>query len=116
VEVVDWVFRVLVLAAYLVIAALVWRRTAWWVADKARFDPHEAFTPFEIVWGLLIGAVFAAAWPLTVAIWLVTTRGIEYVGRRFLLAPPQVRREELAKEAADQERRIAELERQVDVR
>jgi hypothetical protein len=113
---VEWLIRALALAAYLVIAALVWRRTAWWFADKARFEPDERFTTFEIVWGLLAGAVLAAVWPLTVAIWLVATRGIPYLGERFLLAPAHVRRGELERQASEQERRIAELERQVEIR
>jgi hypothetical protein len=113
---VGWLLRALVLAAYLAIAAMTWRRTAWWVADKARYDPQEPFTTFEIVWGLSIGAVLAALWPLTIAIWLVATRGIPYLGTRFLLPPSHVRREQVTKEAADQERRIAELERQVEIR
>jgi hypothetical protein len=113
---VGWLAWALVWIGYLALAALVWRRTAWWFADKARYDPREPFTPFEILWGLAVGAVFAVVWPLTVAIWLVSTRGIYYVGTRFLLPPPHVRRERLTEEAADQQRRIAELERQVEIR
>jgi hypothetical protein len=111
---VGWVLGALLTAAYAAVAIIVWRRTAWWFADKARYDPREPFTSFEIVWGLATGAVFAAVWPLTVAIWLVAAHGIAYLGRRFLLPPPHLRQELLAEEAAERERRIAELERQIE--
>jgi hypothetical protein len=111
----GWLIRGLVAIAYLVIGALVWRLTAWWFADKARYDSREPFTPFEIVWGLVIGAVFAIVWPLTLVIWLASTRGVQYVGAHFLLPPRHVRREQLANDVAEQERRIAELERQVEM-
>ena len=110
---VGWLLWALVLAAYLVIAMMTWRRAAWVFADKARFYPEERFTSFEVAWGLLVGAVFAIAWPLTLAIWLALMRGIPYLGSRFLLPPPHVKREQYAKDAAKQERRIAELERQI---
>lgn len=110
---VGWLLWALVLVAYLVIAMMTWRRAAWVFADKARFYPEERFTPFEVTWGLLIGAMFAITWPVTVAIWLTLTRGIPYLGDRFLLPPPHVKREQYAKDAAKQERRIAELERQI---
>lgn len=100
--------------AYLVIAATTWRRAAWVFADKARFEPQERFTSFEVIWGLLIGALFAIVWPLTVSIWLTATRGIPYLGTRFLLPPPHIRHEQRSKDSAEQERRIAELERQLE--
>jgi hypothetical protein len=103
-----------VFAAYLVIATMVWRRAAWVFADRARIDPEGRLTSFEIVWGILVGAAFASIWPLTLGMWLTTTRGIPYLGRRFLLPPPDVRREREAMDAADQERRIAELERLIE--
>ena len=58
--------------------------------------------------------MFAIVWPLTLAIWLMLTRGIPYLGNRFLLPPPHVRREQYAKDAAKHEHRIAELERQIE--
>jgi hypothetical protein len=105
---------VLLAITYLVIATMTWRRAAWVFADKARYDPEQGFTSFEIVWGIAIGAVFAAIWPVTVAVWLVTTRGIAFLGNRFLLPPSHVRRERDAQEAAEQERRIAELEQLIE--
>jgi hypothetical protein len=112
----EWFFGALVAAAYLVIAVLTWRRAAWFFADKARYEPEERFSSFEIIWGLVVGAAFAAVWPLTLAVWFSATRGIPYVGSRFLLPPDHIRHEQRATESAQQEHRIAELERQVEIR
>ncbi len=81
-------------------------------ADKARFDSHATFTNFEIVWGLFAGAVVASVWPLTLAFYATHARGLPLVGRRFLLPPVDVRLEQKAREVEEQQRRIAELERQ----
>ena len=112
---VTTVFWVLPLAGYVVIATMTWRRAAWAFADKERFDSQERFTTFEIIWGLVVGAAFASVWPITLAIYAIRTRGIPFLGRRFLLPPTQIRLEQQARQAEEQERRIAELERQTEI-
>jgi hypothetical protein len=94
---------------------MTWRRAAWVFADKTRFEPQAPFTRFEIVWGLLIGAVFASIWPITLAIYAIHTRGIALLGSRFLLPPGHVRLEQEALRAEEYERRITELERQTEI-
>ncbi len=111
-----WVLWALLLAGYVVIATKTWRRAAWVYADKARFDSHERFTTFEIIWGLLVGAVFASIWPITLAVYAVKTQGLPLLGNRFLLPPTQIRLERQAQQAEQQEQRIAELERQTRIR
>ena len=111
-----WLITAVLLAAYLAVALIVWRRTAWVFADKARFDPQERSRLSRSSGVCWFGALFAAVWPLTVGAWLVHTRGIPYLGTRFLLPPGNVRHELDARETAEQERRIAELERQVEMR
>jgi hypothetical protein len=109
---VTTVVLVVVLAGYVVIATMTWRRAAWVFADKARFESQETFTNFEIVWGLFAGAVVASVWPVTLAIYATRTRGLPFVGRRFLLPPVYIRLEQKAQQVEEQQRRIAELERQ----
>src|SRR5450631_3906594 len=110
------VFWVLPLAGYVVIATMTWRRAAWAFADKERLDPQERFTTFEIIWGLVAGAVFASVWPLTLVIYAVRTRGIPLLGSHFLLPPSHIRLEQQAGRTEERERRIAELERQTEIR
>lgn len=110
------VFWVLPLTGYVVIATMTWRRAAWAFADKERLDSRERFTSFEIIWGLVAGAVFASVWPITLAIYATRTRGIPLLGSRFLLPPAHIRLEQQAQRTEEQERRIAELERQTEIR
>jgi hypothetical protein len=102
----------LVAAGYLLAALVTWRRAAWFFADKARYEAEKPFTNFEIIFGLLVGAVFATIWPLSVGIYILRSHAVPAVGRSFLLPPPHVRREFEADERAAQGRRIAELERE----
>lgn len=106
------VLLVVVLAGYVVVATMTWRRTAWVFADKTRLDPRQPFSNFEIVCGLVAGGLVASVWPVTLTVYAVHTLGLPYLGRRFLLPPLPVRLEQQAREAAEQERRIEELERQ----
>ncbi len=110
-----WVVWALLLAGYLVVATMTWRRAAWVFADKSRFEPETPFTRFEIVWGLLVGAVVASVWPITLAIYAIHTRGIALLGSRFLLPPEHVRLEQETRRAEEHESRIAELERQTEI-
>ena len=110
-----WVFGALLLTGYLVVATMTWRRAAWVFADRSRFEPHTAFTRFEIVWGLLAGAVFASIWPITLTVYAIHTRGITLLGTRFLVPPEHVRLEEETQRAEEYGRRIAELERQTEI-
>jgi hypothetical protein len=104
------------LAGYVVIATMTWRRAAWVFADRERLDSQERFTTFEILWGLVLGAAFASLWPVTLAIYVIRTHGIPLVGSRFLLPPTHVRREEEARQTEERQRRIAELERETELR
>lgn len=99
-------------AGYLLAALVVWRRAAWFFADKARYESDKPFTNFEILFGLLVGAVFATIWPLSVAVYLLRNHAVPAVGRSFLLPPPHVRRAREADVLAARQRRIAELERE----
>jgi hypothetical protein len=112
---VTTVFWVLLLAGYVVIATITWRRAAWAFADRERFNSREQFTTFEIIWGLVVGAAFASVWPLTLAFYALRTHGIPLLGRRFLLPPAHIRLEQQAERIEEQERRIAELERQTEI-
>lgn len=103
---------VLAAAGYLLAAVFTWRRAAWFFADKARYESEKPFTNFEIIFGLLTGAVFATIWPLSVGVYLLRNHAVPAVGRSFLLPPPHARRELEAGELAAQQRRIAELERE----
>jgi hypothetical protein len=103
---------VLAAAGYLLAALVTWRRAAWFFADKARYEGDKPFTNFEIIFGLLVGAVFATIWPVSVGVYLLRSHGVPAVGRSFLLPPSHVRRELEADERAAQQRRIAELERE----
>jgi hypothetical protein len=110
-----WVVWALLLAGYLVVATMTWRRAAWVFADKSRFEPQAPFTRFEIVWGLVAGAVFASVWPITLAVYAIHTRGIGFLGSRFLLPPEHVRLEQATRRAEEHECRIAELERRTEI-
>jgi hypothetical protein len=113
---VSTVFWVLLPAGYVVIATMTWRRAAWVFADKERLDPQGRFTTFEIIWGLVLGAAFAILWPVTLAIYVIRTHGVPLVGNRFFLPPPHVRREQEARQTEERQRRIAELERETELR
>jgi hypothetical protein len=110
-----WLVWALLLAGYVVVATMTWRRAAWVFADKSRFEPETPFTRFEIVWGLLVGAIFASVWPITLAVYAIHTRGIALLGSRFLLPPEHVRLEQETRRAEEHESRIAELERQTQI-
>jgi hypothetical protein len=110
-----WVVWALLLVGYLVVATMTWRRAAWVFADKARFEPEVPFTRFEIVWGLLVGGLFATVWPITLAMYAINTRGLALLGNLFLLPPERVRIEQEARRAEEHERWIAELERRTKI-
>ncbi len=103
-------------ACYLVIATMIWRRAAWAFADKERLDPLQRFTSFEIIWGLLAGALFASVWPLTLSFYAIRRHGIPLLGSHFLLPPTEIRLEQQARRSEERARRIAELERQAEIR
>lgn len=101
----------LIVASYLLGYLLSWRRIAWVMAHEGNYGPLEGD---DIAFGVVFGFIVSFAWPVIVPGYFLYRSGLLTSGSHALLkAPKHIRDKE---RIATQERRIAELEREVGIR